>query len=120
MSRLASLLVALTLLAQSGFATIIVVVGTRDGLLVCEDRRVTRSTSSGQVSSFESDKAQQVGKFGFFAVAGDLAGSVTNFFGQSITTFDILAAIPLFSRLTKSRSSTSKWLWDSRRICGIN
>jgi len=96
MSRPASLFIALILLAQAAFGTIIIVAGTRDGLLLCEDRRITTRTSSGQVSSSDSDKAQQIGKFGFFAVAGDLSGRLTNFFGQSITTFDVMAEIPAF------------------------
>ena len=96
MSRLPSLFLALTLLAQAGFATIIIAVGTKEGLLVCEDRRLTTRSSNGQVSSSDADKAQQIGKFGFFAVAGDVSARVTNFFGQSITTFDILSEIPSF------------------------
>jgi len=96
MSRLASLSIALTFLAQTGFATIIIAVGTKDGLLVCEDRRLTTRSSNGQVSSSDADKAQQIGKFGFFAVAGDVSARLTNFFGQSITTFDILSEIPSF------------------------
>ena len=95
-TRLPSLLTALVLLAQTGFATIIVVAGTRDGLLVCEDRRLTTRSSNGQVSSSEANKAQQIGKYGFFAVAGDVSGRLTNFFGQSITTYDVLAEIPAF------------------------
>ena len=90
------LFLALLLVAQAGFATIIIAVGTRDGLLVCEDRRLTTRTSTGQVSFSDADKAQQLGKFGFFAVAGDVSGRLTNFFGQSITTFDVLAEIPSF------------------------
>jgi len=96
MSRLPSLFIALTLLAQAGFATIIIAVGTKDGLLVCEDRRLTTRSSNGQVSSSDANKAQQIGKFGFFAVAGDVSARLTNFFGQSITTFDILSEIPSF------------------------
>ena len=87
---------SLLLLTQAGFATIIMAVGTRDGLLVCEDRRLTVKTSSGQVSYADANKAQQTGKFGFFAVAGDVSGAVYNAIGQSITTFDILAEIPSF------------------------
>lgn len=96
MSRVPSLFAALTLAAQAGFATIIIAVGTRDGLLVCEDRRLTTRSSNGQVSSSDANKAQQIGKFGFFAVAGDVSARLTNFFGQSITTFDILSEIPTF------------------------
>ena len=96
MYRLPSLFVALTLFAQAGFATIIIAVGTKDGLLVCEDRRLTTRSSNGQVSSSDANKAQQIGKFGFFAVAGDVSARLTNFFGQSITTFDILSEIPTF------------------------
>ena len=96
MSRLTSSFVALTLFAQAGFATIIIAVGTKDGLLVCEDRRLTTRSSNGQVSSSDANKAQQIGKFGFFAVAGDVSARLTNFFGQSITTFDILSEIPSF------------------------
>ena len=96
MYRLPSLFVALTLFAQAGFATIIIAVGTKDGLLVCEDRRLTTRSSNGQVSSSDANKAQQIGKFGFFAVAGDVSARLTNFFGQSITTFDILSEIPSF------------------------
>jgi len=96
MPRALRLLVPLFLIAQAGFATIIIAVGTRDGLLLCEDRRLTIKTSSGQVSYADADKAQQAGKFGFFAVAGDVSGAVYNAIGQSITTFDILAEIPSF------------------------
>lgn len=96
MLRIARLFLGLTLVAQAGFATIIIAVGTRDGLLVCEDRRLTSRSSNGQVSTSDASKAQQLGKFGFFAVAGDVSASVTNFFGQSITTFDVLSAIPAF------------------------
>jgi hypothetical protein len=84
------------LAAQAGFATIIIAVGTRDGLLVCEDRRLTMKSSTGQVSYTDADKARQIGKFGFYAVAGDVSGAVFNAIGQSITTFDILAEIPSF------------------------
>jgi hypothetical protein len=96
MPRALRLLGSLLLLAQAGFATIIIAVGTRDGLLVCEDRRLTVKSSTGQVSYTDADKAQQTGKFGFFAVAGDVSGAVFNAIGQSITTFDILAEIPSF------------------------
>jgi hypothetical protein len=96
MPRPLRLLGSLLLIAQAGFATIIMAVGTRDGLLVCEDRRLTIKTSSGQVSYADANKAQQTGKFGFFAVAGDVSGAVYNAIGQSITTFDILAEIPSF------------------------
>jgi hypothetical protein len=96
MPRLPILLLTLTLVARAGFATIIIAVGTKDGLLVCEDRRVTTKSSNGQVSFADAEKAQQLGKFGFFTVAGDLSGRMTNFFGQSITTFDILSEIPSF------------------------
>ncbi|HTD44184.1 MAG TPA: hypothetical protein VK687_08380 [Bryobacteraceae bacterium] len=96
MPRAVRLLGSLLLIAQAGFATIIMAVGTRDGLLVCEDRRLTIKTSNGQVSYADANKAQQTGKFGFFAVAGDVSGAVYNAIGQSITTFDILAEIPSF------------------------
>jgi len=96
MLRALRLLAPLLLIAQAGFATIIIAVGTRDGLLLCEDRRLTIKTSSGQVSYADAGKAQQAGKFGFFAVAGDVSGAVYNAIGQSITTFDILAEIPSF------------------------
>ena len=96
MPRLPILLFSLALVARAGFATIIIAVGTKDGLLVCEDRRLTTKSSTGQVSFADADKAQQIGKFGFFAVAGDVSGRLTNFFGQSITTFDVLAEIPSF------------------------
>jgi len=96
MPRTLRLLGSLLLIAQAGFATIIMAVGTRDGLLVCEDRRLTIKTSAGQVSYADANKAQQTGKFGFFAVAGDVSGAVYNAIGQSITTFDILAEIPSF------------------------
>jgi hypothetical protein len=95
-ARLLILFLALMLAACTGFATIIVAVGTKDGLLVCEDRRVTTKSSAGQVSFADGNKAQQLGKFGFFAVAGDLSGRLTNSFGQSITTFDVLSEIPSF------------------------
>src|SRR5579864_1422242 len=96
MPRALCLLAPLLLIAQAGFATIIIAVGTRDGLLLCEDRRLTIKSSSGQVSYADANKAQQTGKFGFFAVAGDVSGAVYNAVGQSITTFDILAEIPSF------------------------
>ena len=84
------------LVAQAGSATIIVAVGTRDGLLLCEDRRLTMTSSTGRVSFSDSNKAQQLGKFGFFAVTGDVSAALVNFLGQSFTTFDILAEIPSF------------------------
>src|SRR6266853_268383 len=96
MPRALRLLAPLLLIAQAGFATIIIAVGTRDGLLLCEDRRLTIKSSSGQVSYADANKAQQAGKFGFFAVAGDVSGAVYNAIGKSITTFDILAEIPSF------------------------
>jgi hypothetical protein len=96
MPRALGLLGSLLLLAQAGFATIIIAVGTQDGLLVCEDRRLTMKSSTGQVSYTDADKARQIGKFGFYAVAGDVSGAVYNAVGQSITTFDILAEIPSF------------------------
>src|SRR5216683_2620538 len=96
MPRTLLLCASLLLAAQAGFATIIIAVGTRDGLLVCEDRRLTTKSSTGQVSYADADKAQQTGKFGFFAVAGDVSGAVFNAIGQPITTFDILAEIPSF------------------------
>jgi hypothetical protein len=64
--------------------------------LVCEDRRLTTRSSNGSASSADANKAQQIGKFGFFAVAGDVSARLTNFFGQSITTFDVLSEIPSF------------------------
>lgn len=96
MPRTLLLLASLSLAAQAGFATIIMAVGTRDGLLVCEDRRLTIKSSTGQVSYADADKARQIGKFGFYAVAGDVSGAVFNAIGQSITAFDILAEIPAF------------------------
>ena len=97
MSRKLILLTSLILLlAKSSSATIIVIVGTGDGLLLCEDRRLTSRSSNGQISFSEADKAQQIGKYGFFAVTGDVSGTVTNFWGQRIRTFDILSGIPSF------------------------
>ena len=96
MPRTLLLCASLLLAVQAGFATIIMAVGTRDGLLVCEDRRLTMKSSTGQVSYADADKARQIGKFGFYAVAGDVSGAVVNAIGQSITTFDILAEIPSF------------------------
>ncbi len=96
MTRLPILLFALLLATRAGFATVIMIVGTKDGLLVCEDRRLTSRSSNGQISFTEAEKAQQIGKFGLFAVAGDISGRVTNFFGQSITTYDVLAEVPSF------------------------
>src|SRR5258706_16347310 len=94
MLRALRLLTPLLLIAQAGFATIIIAVGTRDGLLLCEDRRLTIKSSSGQVSYADADKAPRAGKCGFLAVAGDLSGGVANAIGQSITTFVILAENP--------------------------
>ena len=96
MPRAFRLLGSLLLIAQAGFATIIIAVGTRDGLLLCEDRRLTMKSSTGEVSYADASKAQQAGKFGFFAVTGDVSGVVVNAIGQSITTFDVLAEIPTF------------------------
>ena len=84
------------LVAQAASATIIIAVGTRDGLLVCEDRRLTVRSSTGRVSSEEGSKAQRLGKFGVFAVSGDVSARVRNVFGQSVTTFDILSGIQSF------------------------
>src|SRR5258708_1703769 len=90
------LLAALALVAQAAFGTIIIATGTRDGLLVCEDRRLTLKSSDGKVSSADGNKAQQLGKFGVYAITGDLSGGVRNIFGGSVTTFDLSLAIPSF------------------------
>lgn len=90
------LLAGPALLAPAAFGTVILAVGTRDGLLVCEDRRLTITSSTGEVRSRNADKAQQLGKFAFFAIAGDVSARVANVFGQSATTFDLLSAIPAF------------------------
>jgi hypothetical protein len=96
MPRTLKLIAALMLVVRAGSATIIIAVGTRDGLLVCEDRRLTAMSSTGKVSYSDAAKAQQIGKFGFFAVTGEVSAAVTNVFGQSYTTFDILSDIPSF------------------------
>src|SRR5258708_1387358 len=87
---------ALALVAQTAFGTIIIAAGTRDGLLVCEDRRLTVKSSDGRVTSADGNKAQQLGKFGVYAITGDLSGGVINIFGRSVTTFDLASAIPSF------------------------
>jgi hypothetical protein len=96
MPRTLKLIAALMLVVRAASATIIIAVGTRDGLLVCEDRRLTAMTSAGKVSYSDAAKAQQIGKFGFFAVTGEVSATVTNVFGQSYATFDILSDIPSF------------------------
>src|SRR5579871_557369 len=87
---------ALALVAPAAFGTIIIAAGTRDGLLVCEDRRLTIKSSDGTVTSADGDKAKQLGKFGVYAITGELSGGVTNIFGRSVTTFDLGSAIPSF------------------------
>jgi hypothetical protein len=84
------------IIAHSGWATIILAVGTRDGLLVCEDRRLTIRSSTGQVSFADANKARQLGKFGFFAITGDVSAAYTNIVGRSNTVFDLLSEIPAF------------------------
>ncbi|HEV2201800.1 MAG TPA: hypothetical protein VGR73_18425 [Bryobacteraceae bacterium] len=90
------LIAALALVAQAAFGTIIIAVGTRDGLLVCEDRRLTVKSSDGRVTTADGNKAQQLGKFGVYAITGDVSGGLMNIFGRSITTFDLASAIPSF------------------------
>jgi hypothetical protein len=90
------LIAALALVSQAAFGTIIIAAGTKDGLLVCEDRRVTRRSSNGKVSSADGNKAQQLGKFGVYAITGDLSAGMTNIVGQRVTSFDLGAAIPSF------------------------
>ncbi len=96
MGEMFRLIAALAMVAQAAFGTIIIVAGTKDGLLVCEDRRLTLKSSDGKVSSVDGNKAQQLGKFGVYAITGDLSGGVTNIFGRSVTTFDLGSAIPSF------------------------
>lgn len=86
---------AIALVAQAAYGTIIVAVGTKDGLLVCEDRRLTVKSSDGKVTTADGNKAQQLGKFGVYAITGDLSGGL-NILGRSVTTFDLAAAIPSF------------------------
>ena len=95
-STIPRFLAALVLVGQAAFGTIIIATGTKDGLLVCEDRRVTRKSSDGKVSSADANKAQQLGKFGVYAITGDLSAGTINIFGQRITSFDLGAAIPSF------------------------
>lgn len=90
------LIAAIALVSQAASGTIIVVVGTKDGLLICEDRRLTVKSSDGRVAAADGNKAQQLGKFGVYAITGDLSGGLTNMFGRSITSFDLTAAIPSF------------------------
>jgi len=90
------LIAALAVVVQAAFGTIIIVAGTKEGLLVCEDRRLTVKSSDGRVSYTDANKAQQLGKFGVYAITGEMSGGVTNIFGQSVTTFDLSSAIPLF------------------------
>src|SRR5258708_29206418 len=96
MSRTLCRFGALLLAVQAAQATVIFVVGTSDGLLLCEDRRVTLTSSSGKVSYADGTKAQQLGKFGLFAVTGEVSATFTNIVGRTTTTFDILSAIPDF------------------------
>ena len=96
MFKLLSVLGFLVLTTPFSRATIIVAVGTKDGPLVCEDRRITLKSSNGQVSAADGNKAQQLGKFGVFAIAGDISGGMTNVVGRSYVTFDVLAEIPAF------------------------
>jgi hypothetical protein len=90
------LITAVALACQAAFGTIIIAVGTKDGLLVCEDRRLTLKSSDGRVAFADGNKAQQLGKFGVYAITGDLSGGVTDMFGRSVTTFDLGSAIPSF------------------------
>jgi len=86
----------MALSVNAALGTIIIAVGTNDGLLVCEDRRLTIKSGDGKVSFADGNKSQQIGKFGFFAISGDVSGGMTNAFGQSFTAFDLLAEIPAF------------------------
>jgi hypothetical protein len=95
-SRLLRLLAVLVLVSHAAFGTIIIAVGTSDGLLLCEDRRLTIKSDSGQVSSVDGNKAEQLGKFGFFAITGEVSGGLRNIFGQSVMTFDVRSEIPAF------------------------
>lgn len=90
------LIAAIALVAQAASGTIIIAVGTKDGLLVCEDRRLTVKSSDGRVTTADGNKAQQLGKFGVYAITGDVSGGLMNIFGRSVTTFDLAAAIPSF------------------------
>jgi hypothetical protein len=95
-SRLLRLLAVVVLISHAAFGTIIIAVGSSDGLLLCEDRRLTIKSDTGQVSSVDANKAEQLGKFGFFAITGEVSGGLRNIFGQSVVTFDVRSEIPAF------------------------
>jgi len=76
MLKLLPLGFALALSYQIASATIVVAVGTKDGILVCEDTRLTRTDQVGNRTYVDSShKAQRHGSFGFSTAAGALSYS---------------------------------------------
>jgi hypothetical protein len=84
--------------SQIGSATVVVAVGTKDGILVCEDTRITQTDQDRNQTFIDSvHKAQSHGAFGFSAAGGDLAYSEPQIIGgPSPSSYDILAEIRSF------------------------
>jgi hypothetical protein len=88
--------------SQIGSATVVVAVGTKDGILVCEDTRITQTDQDRNQTFIDSvHKAQRHGAFGFSAAGGDLAYSEPQIIGGSTllgspSNYDILAEIRSF------------------------
>lgn len=108
--------------SQVASATVVVAVGTKDGILVCEDTRITQTNQDGDQTVIDSShKAQRLGAFGISTAGGDLAytepGSPSNydiladirsfFEANDIRQFDDLMASRFESRLTAELQSTS-------------
>jgi hypothetical protein len=81
-----------------GSATVVVAVGTKDGILVCEDTRITQTDQDRNQTFIDSiHKAQRHGAFGISAAGGDLAYSEPQTIGgSSHSSYDILAEIRSF------------------------
>jgi len=97
--------VLFALFAQIGSATVVITVGTKDGILVCEDTRITHTDQDGRQAFTDSNhKAQRHGAFGFSATAGSLSyseqqpigGGPIIFLNSGFNNYDILAEIRSF------------------------
>ena len=91
-------LAALALLSAPSLATVILTTGTKDGLLLCEDTRLTLTDSQTNQQQIQDGrhKAEAVGQYGLFALAGDLT------FGPSSSSqplsLSTLFSPPLYGR----------------------
>jgi hypothetical protein len=103
-------LIAATLFvcAQISSATVVFAVGTKSGVLVCEDTRITRTDQDGKKTYIDDHKAQRLGDFGFSTVAGALSYYEqprlgTTLLGPSPWSYDIPAQIRTFFGLNDIR-----------------